>query len=157
MPFWEAIDRLCKAGALRYDTAFRQGFGTRQGFLALMADRIGRGPVSDSGPFRVQITGIHSVFERDFTLDPDQAQRAAKPPGAGDLTVMLAVLPEPGMMLHQNGAAIVTEAIDDWGRSCWYRVPPSAGSTDLFRVMTGPSVIQVNRGPPYHAPDPPGT
>ena len=153
LPFWEAIDRLCNAGALRYDTAFRQGFGAGPGFMVLMADRIGRGPVSDSGPFRVQITGIHSVFERDFTFDADQAQRAAKPPGAGDLTVMLAVLPEPGLMLLQNGAVIVTEAIDDRGRSL---VPSAPAQVDRsVQVMTGPSVIQVNVV--LAAPDPPGT
>ena len=64
LPFWEAIDRLCEAGALRYGISPRQGFGTGRGSLVLMADRTGRGPVSDSGPFRVQITWAHPVFER---------------------------------------------------------------------------------------------
>ncbi len=80
LPFWEAIDRLCKAGALRYELSPRQGFGTGPGSLVLMADRTGRGPVSDSGPFRVQITGTHSVFERDFTLDFRPDRRRARPP-----------------------------------------------------------------------------
>src|SRR5262249_56288747 len=124
VPCGEAIDRLCEAGALRYDLPPMQGFGTGRGWLDLIADRPGRGPVSDSGPFRVQITGVHSVLDDHFTLDLDPRRRGAKPPGAGDLTVPLAVLPEPGLMLRQNGAVIVTEATDDRGRSLGSGAPP---------------------------------
>jgi hypothetical protein len=158
LPFWEAIDRLCKVAALRYDAAPRQGFGTNEGFFVLMADRPGRGPVSDSGLVRVQITGVRSMFERDFTRDPDEALRVPKPPGAGDLTVSLAVLPEPGLILHQNGAVMITEAIDDRGRSL---VPSSPAKLDpnqpdrAFQVMNGMAAIQVNAV--LVAPDPPGT
>jgi hypothetical protein len=117
LPFWKAIDRLCKPVPLRYDLSRGYGFGTSQGFLVLMPDRTGHGPVSDSGPFRVQITGAHSDFEQDFILDPEPLRLRARPPGTGDLTVPLAVLSEPGLMLHQNGAVVVTEATDDRGRS----------------------------------------
>ena len=54
-----------------------QGSGPSQGSLVLMADRTGRGPVSDSGPFRVQITCSHPVFDRDFTA----RSRSARPRG----------------------------------------------------------------------------
>ena len=89
MPYWGAINALCKAGALRYDETSRQQFWPGQGVLALMADRTGRGPVSDSGPFRVQITCIRSVVKRDFTVDPDQARRGPLPPDGGNLIVAL--------------------------------------------------------------------
>jgi hypothetical protein len=115
LPFWEALDRLCEAGALHYGISRRHGFGTGRGSLDLMADRTGRGPVSDSGPFRVQITWAHPVFEGDIPFDPAPQVRGAKPPGA--LTVPLAVLAEPGLMLRRNGAVSVTEATDDRGRS----------------------------------------
>ncbi len=117
LPFWEAIDRLCEAGALRYGIDPRQGFGTGRSPLDLLADQTGRAPVSDSGPFRVQITWAHPVFERDIPFDPAPQRRGAKPPGAGDLTVPLAVLPEPGLMLRRNGPVSVTEATDERGRS----------------------------------------
>lgn len=160
LPFWEAIDRLCKTGALRYglSVSSRTGFGTSQDFLVLMADRFGRGPVSDSGPFRVQITGVHSVFERDFTIDPDLARPGTKSPGVGDLTVPLAVLPEPGLMLHQNGAVIVTEATDDRGRSLLPTTPAGSalGQTNRSsQLMTGHASIQVNAS--LKVPEPPGT
>ncbi len=124
LPFWKAIDRLCKPVPLRYDLSRWYGFGTGQGFLVLMPDRRGHGPVSDSGPFRVQIIGARSAFETDFILDPEPPRRRARPPGTGDLIVPLAVLSEPGMMLRQNGAVVVTEAIDDRGRSLVLDAPP---------------------------------
>ena len=159
VPFWQAIDRLCKAAALRYDVSTRRGFATRQGLLDLLADRTGRGPVSDSGPYRVQITGVHCVFERDFTLDPDPARRGANPRGAGELTVLLAVHPQPGLMLHYNGAVMVTEATDDRGRSMLAPSAPAAldaGQADRsYQVETGRASVQVNAV--LMVPDPPGT
>jgi hypothetical protein len=134
------------------------GFGTSQKFLVLMADRTGSGPVSDSGPYRVQITGVQSVFERDFTLDPDRARREARPPGAGNLTVALAVHPEPGLMLHENGAVIVTEATDNRDRSLAPSAPaePDRGQDNpSHQVMNGQASIQVSAV--LVAPDPPGT
>jgi hypothetical protein len=158
LPFWEAIDRLCKAGALRYDVSPRSGFGTSQGHLVLMSDRTGRGPVSDFGPFRVQITGVHTAFERDFTLDPDQRRPGAKPAGDGDLTVPLAVLPEPGLILYQNGPVMVTEATDDRGRSLAPSAPaePNPSQANRFhQVANSNASIQVNVV--LVAPHPPGT
>ena len=158
LPFWEAIDRLCKAGALRYDISRKLEFGTSQGSLVLMADRTDRGVVSDSGPFRVQIIGVNSVSYRDFTLDFDPAQRSEKRLGSRDLKVPLAVLPEPGVMLHQNGAVTVTEATDDRGRSL---VPGAPAPFDLSQngrehaVMNDHAAIQVYAV--LAAPDPPGT
>ena len=117
LPFWEAIDRLCEAGALHYGVSARQGFGPRAISLLLMADRTGRGPVSDSGPFRVQLTGVHPVFDQDVVFRRAPRRLRANPPGNGGVTVPLAVLAEPGLMLRQNGAVMVTEATDDRGRS----------------------------------------
>ena len=159
MPFWEAIDRLCEAGALRYGISPRHGFGTGRGSLVLMADRTGRGPVSDSGPFRVQITWAHPVFERDIPFDRARPGRGAKPPGAGGLTVPLAVLAEPGLMLRRNGAVTVTEATDDRGRSLLAPSAPAEldpGPADRSRqAMYEGDAIQVNAI--LAAPDPPAT
>jgi hypothetical protein len=157
LPYWEAIDRLCEAGSLRYGVSLRQ-FGTGRGSLVLMADRTGRGPVSDSGPFRVQITWAHPVFNRDFPIDFVPRRRGAKPPGAGDLTVPLAVLPEPGLMLRRNGPVSITEATDDRGRSLAPRAPaePDPGPANRSRQATYEGdAIQVNAV--LAAPDPPAT
>ena len=97
LPYWEAIDRLCEAGAVRYGMSTPPGFGTVRGALVLMADRTGRGPVSDSGPFRVQITWghPHPIFERGFVIGRGAFARGAGPPGGAGLSVPLAVLAGP--------------------------------------------------------------
>ena len=156
VPFWKAIDRICYARALRYDETSRQRFWPGQGFLFLMADRTGRGPVSDSGPFRVQITGVRFVFRRDATVDPDQARREAQPPNAGNLIVALTVLPEPGVMLYPNGLAIVTEATDDRGRSLAPAGPSQrepSQNRESYQNMNEQAAIDV--GAFLVAPDPP--
>ena len=124
--FWVAVDRLCKAASLRYDVSPQARFGVTQGALVLMADRTGRGPVSDSGPFRVQVTRVHAASQRDFTGQPGQAQ-PGESPAAGVMTVSLAVLVEPGLAVHQSGPVRVEEATDDRGRSLSPAVPAAAG------------------------------
>jgi hypothetical protein len=158
LPFWEAIDRLCTAGALRYDISRKEAFGTSQGSLVLMADRTDRGVVSDSGPFRVQIIGVNSASYRDFPLDIDPALRREERLGSRDLNVPLAVLPEPGVMLHQNGAVTVTEATDDRGRSLAQRAPAPFDPSQDGRppaIMNDHAAIQFYAV--LAAPDPPGT
>jgi hypothetical protein len=157
LPFWEAIDRLCDAGALRYGISPGNGFGTGRGSLDLLADRTGRGPVSDSGPFRVQITWTHPVFDEDMPFDPAPQRRGAKPRGAGGLNVPLAVLAEPGLMLHRNGPVSVTEATDDQDRSL--RAPDAPAEVDPGRAnrsrqaMYEGNAIRVNAI--LAAPNPP--
>jgi hypothetical protein len=114
LPFWEVIDRLCKAGGLQYDTSPRRPFGVSPCFLYLTADQAERGPVSDFGPYRVQVTKVHSVGE---PINSNAAMRRTKQAGDRKMTVPLAILPEPGLVLYQNGEVIVTEAIDNRGRS----------------------------------------
>jgi hypothetical protein len=158
LPFWEAIDRLCEAGALHYGISPGQGFGTGRGDLVLMADRTGRGPVSDSGPFRVQITWADPVFDADLPVPGLPFGRGARPPAALDLTVPLAILPEPGLMLHRNGAVSITEATDDRGRSLVPRAPaerdPGPADRRQQAIYEG-DAIQVNAV--LVAPDPPAT
>jgi hypothetical protein len=158
LPFWEAIDRLCEAGALRYGVSPRR-FGTVRGALVLMSDRTGRGLVSDFGPFRVQIAWTHPVFERDFPFDPAPLARGARLPGIGGLTVPLAVLAEPGLMLHPNGAVVVTEATDDRGRSLLaplgHAEPAPRPANRSHQPGNEGDAIQVN--PVLAAPDPRAT
>jgi hypothetical protein len=159
LPFWAAIDRLCEAGALRYGISPRRAFGTDRGCLVLMADQTGRGPVSDFGPFRVQITWAHPVFASGIPFNRALHRRGAKPPGAGDLTVPLAVLAEPGLMLRRNGAVVVTEATDDRGRSLLAPGAPAEldpGPADRSHQSENEGdAIQVNAV--LAAPDPPAT
>jgi hypothetical protein len=147
LPYWQAIDRICETGDVRYGMSPRREFGTVPSAVVLMADRTGRGPVSDAGPFRVQITWTHPVFDRDFRFGIDPIGRGAGPPGVGGLFVPLAVLAEPGLMLRQNGPVVITEATDDRGRSLLPGAPaePAAGPADRSRQATYEGdAIQVN-------------
>jgi hypothetical protein len=70
----------------------------------------------------------------------------------------LLVLPETGLRLHQNGAVIVTEAIDDRGRSLVPSAPAKFDPAQANRFSpfaSSPASIQV--GAVLVAPDPPGT
>jgi hypothetical protein len=157
LPFWEAIDRLCEAGALRYGISARQGLGTRAGSLLLMADRAGRGPVSDFGPFRVQFTGVHPLFDRDVAPNRGGRRPRVRLADVGSLTVPLAVLAEPGLLLRQNGPVVVTEATDDRGRSLVPSAPTELDPGPAARsrqVVGDSSAIEVDAV--LAAPDQPG-
>jgi hypothetical protein len=156
VPFWEAIDRLCAAGSLHYGASAYSAFGASQGALRLMADQTSRGPVSDSGPFRVQVVGIRSVSEINFVQGPAPARRKAQPAGAGDLTVNLAAIPEPGLVLHPDGPASLAEAVDDQGRSL---LPDAAQPPGPQKqgVITITNLASIHVGLKLHAPDPPPT
>ena len=54
-------------------------FWAQSGSFLLIADRTGRGPAADFGPFRVLVTGIVSEFERDFVSGNDKSANQAKP------------------------------------------------------------------------------
>jgi hypothetical protein len=155
LPYWQAIDRLCDAGDVRYGMSPGGEIGTIWSALVLMADRTGRGPVSDSGPFRVQITWIHPVFDGDFPFGRAPRARGARPPGVSGMTVPLAVLAEPGLMLRRKGAVVVTEATDDQGRSLLLgaAAEPAPGEAGGFRqARYEGDAIQVNAL--LAAPDP---
>jgi hypothetical protein len=141
VPFWEAIDQLCQAGKLRYETFPAQPFGSNSGSFLLIADRTGRGPVADFGPFRVQITDVVSEFDRDLVKSGEAAAGQAGQ-GAGELTVSLLATAEPGMKLELNGAPTVIEAIDEQGRSL---VPVGRAQVDHHRPARG---VLLQGGPP---------
>jgi hypothetical protein len=161
VPFWEAIDRLCTAGSLHYGASAQSTFGTNLGALRLMADQTGRGPVSDCGPFRVQVVGINSVSEINFLQIPDPARRQAQPAGAGDLTVNFAAIPEPGLVLHPDGPARIAEAVDDRGRSLVPDVarPPVAAParSRIPNRMASTNLASISVDLKLCAPDPPPT
>ena len=158
LPFWEAIDSLCRAGSLRYDQSSRIESGITPGLLYPIADRTARGPISDSGPFRVQMTEVQTVFERDLTLEPVNVAGGVKPMLGGALTMTLAVRSEPSLMLHLNGPVLITDASDDRGRSL---KPQVAAEPNLDRAYQSGRIRNGNEPISASAflvvPDPPGT
>ena len=121
LPFWEAIDRLCEATGTHHDLHPESAFGLSPGRFLLYSD-LGRTTVaSDSGAFRVLVTGLHSTFERNF-LEPSNPANPPKatPPGRAvdrRLNVGMTVVAEPGRVVRQVGSIKLDEAIDDQGRN----------------------------------------
>ena len=145
LPFWEAIDRLCEAGQLRYDLHPTGRFGLAKGRFLLYAGSGGTSISSDSGPFRVRVVGLHSTFERDFvaaTRPLAGAPRSPRPrPGDRDLTIRMAVIPEPGLAIRQVGPPTMLEAVDDRGRSL---LPPDGNGAPDYAARVSNQVPSLN-------------
>ena len=127
LPFWAAIDRLCRAGDLRYIPGSPGGVGDGRppefhGFLAA-----GRwdGPRADSGPLRLEIVGIY--HSRQIHLIPN-ARRLRGMSGFGPIMhlfnereeqfhITMRILAEPRMLIRATGDALIAEAVDDRGQS----------------------------------------
>jgi hypothetical protein len=146
VPFWEAIDRLCETARMHYRLSDPQNRHLDRGVLVLMPDRTGRGPVSDSGPFRVQVTRVDAVYENDFSSDSGATAQGARPSNDRDLIVSLAIFAEPGLSLQMTGPIAIEDARDEKDRSLL--LPASTDSEvqrgDLQRIrMSGPFLTQV--------------
>jgi hypothetical protein len=99
-------------------------------------------PASDSGPFRVKLTGVH--LSRDLNFEAPDGNEPGPPHvgpapanGPGDdepavveqFHVQLQVLGEPRLMMAQTGPARLIEAVDDLGQSL--RPAQGAGAPEL--------------------------
>ena len=59
LTFWKAVDELCDTASLQYNPNM-QGFAGQQDQVFALTEGVTRAdtPISDSGPFRVRLTGI---------------------------------------------------------------------------------------------------
>ncbi len=81
VPFWEAIDRLCRAGKL-HRLYPQHPYGPDEPFNRLiLAPGEASPPSSDSGPFRVELLRI--CRERDLDLAPGRSEIVPRPVVAG--------------------------------------------------------------------------
>jgi hypothetical protein len=110
MTFWQAMDALCQAGGVRplaelggSPSPSGEGFSLGDGALAEL------GPSSDNGPFRVRLTSVHLQSEVRPGRSPEAASR--------DFFLQLSLVAEPRLAIANDGAARVTVALDDRGRS----------------------------------------
>lgn len=156
LPFWEALDRLRAAGRVTPALDPRSPFGLSSASFVLLDDPGGPSLTSDSGPFRVRLTGLHATFEHDFVGTPSPAEgtpRALTRPRAGpELIVRMSVVPEPGRLVRQVGPTTIVEAVDDRGRS----LLPDGGRNDPLYPQ--PPTLNGSSGFPLSAslgvPDP---
>jgi hypothetical protein len=127
VPFWKAIDALCKAGQLHYLPGVDSILDQRDGAFPLydgIAPRSERS--SDSGPFRVQLTNVYYQSEVDLTQRrTGPAIRAISPQNLGrsqpipskQFYVQLMALAEPHLSITRQGAIKLSTAVDDQGQS----------------------------------------
>jgi hypothetical protein len=148
LPFWSAIDRLCRAGGLRVEPGpeglvmrprFGFGGGPRRRLLtgsevALTPDD-GRAspPTSDFGPFRILLLGLRLHRDHVFARVPGVA---AGPAISERFAAQLLALAEPRLALARAGEPTVLEALDDLGQSL-VPGPETSGPAPVGRIVEG--------------------
>lgn len=170
LPFWKALDRLCDAGQLQYNFGMHGMPNARELVFPLFAGA-GRpaGPMSDYGPFRVNLVGLH--YQRHVQFFPNgqpvpsnrlvlpQNPVDAKRPGYTlneEFYAELQVAAEPRLSVSQNGLLKLTEAVDDHGQSLL--IPETNAQTlqrhsAYFGLSAGPNLhLQA----PLRRPEQPG-
>lgn len=171
LSFWKALDRLCESAQLQYNFGGMQaGPASREPVFPLYpGGSRPAGPVSDSGPFRVNLVGLH--YQRDLSFLPVTApvfpQRAVPPrvPAGANLRpaftvndqfyAQLQVAAEPRLSLSLNGPLKILEAVDDQGQSLL--TPAGQSTTQHFSGyfgLTAGSTLHLQA--PLKRPDRPG-
>ncbi len=116
VPFWSAVDKVCDAGR------FGSNLGLDAGGASVAIFRgYSTGPVSDHGPFRVQLDGISFQGRyRQLHLKPANNEEPGPNLGeddAGNSFIKAHVNVEPRMLLKNAGKLKNLTAEDDLGQS----------------------------------------
>jgi hypothetical protein len=125
LPFWTAIDRVCKAGELRYIPGAPDGApGRTSEFRLYLAPGTWDGPRADFGPLRLEIVGIyHSSQVNLIPRSPYVPTARSGPPQwrfgerEEQFHITMRILAEPRMLIRAVGDALIAEAVDDRGQS----------------------------------------
>jgi hypothetical protein len=165
LPFWKALDRLCQIGQLQYNLSGMHGFPANREavFPLFVGTNRPQGPISDDGPFRINLVSLH--YQRDVsfvapsgTIPANRGRRNMfGPPGDAldpghvvneQFTAQLQIAAEPRLSLTQNGPLRVLEAVDDQGQSLL--LPSSGGPlTQRYAAYFG-----MTAGSTFHLPVP---
>ncbi len=177
LPLWEAIDRLCKSAGLAPQSMpigamMGGGPGAPNRPIVRLVVGPDRGFASNHGPFRAEIMSIDHHRTMTFNVLGMIGQPRAvdgklvaapegRPDGGGPAVnrqfyLTLQVQSEPRLLIAQNGALKLTEAVDDRGQSM---MPPSIdGQTTItgayFGMNGGSSFLQTQAH--LSLPDKPG-
>ena len=120
VPFWEAIERLGRAGGLRLEASPRDRLGPRTKPFRLFPGFGGSEFGSNAGTIRAVVRSV----------GPGR-------PDAEDLDVALAIIPEPGLAVATTGPAAIDLAVDDRDRSLLPRAPAFAAGRGQGPVLLG--------------------
>ena len=137
--FWTAVDQLCDAAGLEYNSSMQGSSGQRDAAFALSEGTVRAvTPISDHGPFRVSLLGVD--YERHLTyipnissgrFPPPRPRPFAREPQNGppvaptrlnpvtniQFNAHLLLTAEPRLFLTQRGMPQLTEAFDERGNS----------------------------------------
>jgi hypothetical protein len=124
LPFWEAVDRLGRAGHVRHDPGPRRDANGSDPQAALIRLVDGEPPayIAYSGPLRIHLFATHR--HRDLSFETGTGGHAPVLPASGRATVEVQAFAEPGRFLDPVGLPRL-EAIDEQGRAFPSR--PSGG------------------------------
>ncbi len=142
--FWQMLDRVAAAGQLQHNIGMGFAANGRNGVQFLAGSGASSFPTSDSGPFRVTVHGVHLHRDLSFGPGPMATVPNARIAGAGlhalpqggqaaiavQFSVDLQIVAEPRMIVTQNGAIKLIEAVDDRGQSL---VPAGASAGAVQR------------------------
>jgi hypothetical protein len=163
-PFWSAVDRLADAADLGYSLGASSVSGGRDQPL-MLSPAVARlpGPVSDHGPFRVNLMSLHTQRDVSFVgragvqgpMIPGMAM-ATPPPNVTtgpdglaileQFTVRLQAAAEPRLALQQVGPLKLTTAVDELGQSLVPPAPPPGptnGSMMIHYNSASPGTLQL--------------
>ena len=114
LPFWEALDRLGRAGHVRHDPGPRRAAGgiDAQASVIRLVDGDPPAYTACSGPLRIHLLGTHR--HRDLSFQSGEASLA--PPSSATATAEVQAFAEPGRFVDPDGPPRL-EAIDAQGRS----------------------------------------
>lgn len=154
LPFWEALDRLGRAGHVRYEHEPRRDAAGNltHGSAIRLVDGDPPALVTYPGPLRVQLFATH--WHRDISFEPYAEPRARA--YRTTVTVEARAFAEPGRFIDHTGAPRL-EAVDDQGRAL---APPPGGSDypdpTARSWMTPGQLSMLHWYLPLGLPDPPG-
>jgi hypothetical protein len=114
LPFWEAVDRLGRAGHVRHDPGPRDDELTRDRRAATIHLVDGDPPAFTAycGPVQIHLFATHR--HRDVNFEVDGVSRV--PQRSATVTVEVQAFAEPGRFLNPNGWPRL-EAVDERGRA----------------------------------------
>jgi hypothetical protein len=116
LPFWEALDRLGRAGHVRHDPGPRRGVDS-EGPTASSIRLVDGDPpafTTYSGPLRIHLFATHR--HRDVSFEAATTARVTSRKAAAAVSVEVQAFAEPGRFLDPNGLPRL-EAIDRAGRA----------------------------------------
>jgi hypothetical protein len=115
VPFWEAVDRLGRAGHVRHDPGPRSdatGDNPRASAIRLVAGEP-PAPTAYSGPLRIHLFATHRHRDVNFEVSAGNDHVSRR---SATVTVEIQAFAEPGRFIDPNGLPRL-EAVDEHGRA----------------------------------------